>query len=107
MKDPARYIRTVVELDFERPLDELVALVFLACGKPPPIKPYAAVSHWKQAATDILLASVPGAKRADVMRYVHHVTLIALNHARGRGLGSPGQQYSYAMAIKGARRAWV
>lgn len=107
MKDPAHYVRTVVELDFGRPLDELLALVLLACGRPPPMKPYGPVGHWKQAASNILLDSVPGARRADVSRYIHNVVLIALNWARGKGLGSTNQIESYALQIKSARKAWT
>jgi hypothetical protein len=71
------------------------------------MRPYGPVSHWKQAATNVLLDSVPGAKRADVMRYIHNVVLLALNHTRGKGMGSTNQVESYALRIKSARKAWV
>ena len=103
VKDPKTYIENVVLIDFGRPLDELIALVILACGLPPPPKPYTAVGEWKGRAIALLSDSVPASQRTQVTGYVHKVVLIALHVARKQFL-SGDQVKSYADQIKVVRR---
>lgn len=71
------YIERVVELDWGKPIDELVTLVTLAAGPCPAARerPFANFKRWKAAAVEILDAALPEATRATGMRYTMHLVV--------------------------------
>lgn len=97
------YLERVIELDYQKPLDELIALLLVACGPLPPPKPFTKVSLWKSAAMEILSAVLPTATCAKAMNYRNIVVLMAIAALRRRGLHHD-QLVAYYDHVK-ARRA--
>lgn len=101
------YIERVIVEDYATDLDTLTALMLVAAGPIPPMKPYGVVGMWKKNAMIALLQFARDKPGYDQAKEYLSFAMRYLCRRKGNLLnGSPlqGWQVSYAAQIRAARR---